>query len=242
LPVIDAVLLTHSHYDHLDLPTLRRLGLGVPLIVAQGHAAWLRRMGFQHVTELSWFASTPLAPGIRITATPAQHFTARSFRDRNRAHWCGWLIEGTALKLWHAGDSGLCDAFREIGERFGPLDFGMIPIGAYQPQHLMRPMHMNPQEAVTAFQHARCKHAAAMHWGTFRLTDEALGEAPILLERALFQAKLPATVFTAGCVGEVWNIPDSEPTAVPGSSGLAAVFENNSTKRLPDGDYCANSF
>jgi N-acyl-phosphatidylethanolamine-hydrolysing phospholipase D len=207
LPAIDAVLLTHSHYDHLDLPTLRQLGMEVPLVVADGHAAWLRRKGFEHVTELPWFAHTELAPGIRVTATPAQHFTARTFRDRNRGHWCGWLIEATGVKLWHAGDSGLCDGFRELGERFGPIDFGMIPIGAYQPRHLMRDMHMTPGDAVTAFQHARCLHAAAMHWGTFRLTDEALGEPPVLLERALLQIHLPATAFTARCVGDVWEIP-----------------------------------
>ncbi len=206
LPPIDAVLLTHSHYDHLDLPTLRQLGLEVPLVVAEGHAAWLRRKGFAHVTELPWFASAELAPGIRVTATPAQHFTARTIRDHNRGHWCGWLVEGAGVKLWHAGDSGLCDAFREIGERCGPIDFGMIPIGAYQPRRIMRPMHMNPGEAVAAFLQSRCRRAVAMHWGTFRLTDEPLGEPPLLLELALREASLPADVFTSGKVGEVWEI------------------------------------
>ena len=212
LPPIAAVLLTHSHYDHLDLPTLRRLGLDVPLIVAAGHAAWLRRLGFAHVTELPWWASTDLAPGIRVTATPAQHFTARTLRDRNRGHWCGWLIAAPGAKLWHAGDSGLCDAFRDIGQRFGPIDFGMIPIGAYQPRHIMRPMHLNPEEAVTAFLDARCRQAAAMHWGTFRLTDEALGEPPARLEQALRQAQLPAAAFACGKVGHIWDIPAPSPT------------------------------
>ena len=207
LPAIDAVLLTHSHYDHLDLPTLRGLGRSVPLVVADGHAGWLRRSGFTQVTELPWFATTDLAPGIRVTATPAQHFTARTFRDRTHGHWCGWLIESGGIKLWHAGDTGLCDAFRDLGERCGPIDFGMIPIGAYQPRHIMRAMHMNPREAVTAFQLTRCRRAAAMHWGTFRLTDEPLGEPPILLEQALREAKLPPTAFTTGNVGSYWEIP-----------------------------------
>jgi N-acyl-phosphatidylethanolamine-hydrolysing phospholipase D len=206
LPAITAVLLTHSHYDHLDLPTLRQLGPDVPLIVADGHAAWLRRAGFRHVTELPWFDSAELAPGIRVTATPAQHFTARTLCDRNRGHWCGWLVESNSATLWHAGDSGLCDAFRAIGERFGPIDFGMIPIGAYQPRQIMRPLHMNPEEAVTAFQQSRCRRAAAMHWGTFRLTDEPLGEAPLRLARALLDAKLPASAFTCENIGHLWEI------------------------------------
>lgn len=206
LPAITAVLLSHSHYDHLDLPTLRRLGRDMPLIVAQGHADWLRRKGFANVTGLPWLASTQLAPGIRVTATPAQHFTARSFHDRNRGHWCGWLIHGAHAKLWHAGDSGYCAAFRDIGEHFGPIDFGMIPIGAYQPRRIMRDMHMNPEEAVTAFQETRCRQAAAMHWGTFRLTDEPLGEPPIRLETAVRAARLPADAFTSGNVGAMWKV------------------------------------
>jgi N-acyl-phosphatidylethanolamine-hydrolysing phospholipase D len=206
LPRIDAVLLTHSHYDHLDLPTLRQLGMHTPLMVAEGHADWLRGKGFQQVTELPWFDTTELPGGIRITATPAQHFTARSARDRNRGHWCGWLLEGGGHSLWHAGDTGLCDGFTELGERFGPIDFGMIPIGAYQPRHIMRAMHMDPEEAVTAFIRSRCVRAAAMHWGTFRLTDEPMGEPPILLERAVREQKLPAGAFTAGSVGEIWEI------------------------------------
>jgi L-ascorbate metabolism protein UlaG (beta-lactamase superfamily) len=110
------------------------------------------------------------------------------------------------VKLWHAGDSGLCDAFREIGERCGPIDFGMIPIGAYQPRRIMRPMHMNPGEAVAAFLQSQCRRAVAMHWGTFRFTDEPLGEPPLLLDLALREASLPADVFTSGKVGEVWEI------------------------------------
>lgn len=206
LPRTDAVLLTHSHYDHLDLPTLRRLGKDTRLLVPEGHAAWLRQKGFRNTTELAWHKSREIQPGVRVMATPCQHFTARSIRDRNRAHWCGWLIEGGGVKLWHTGDSGFCAAFQEIGDRYGPIDFGMIPIGAYQPRRIMRPMHMNPDEAVSAFIASRCRSALAMHWGTFRLTDEPLGEPPLLLERAMREKKLPAACFTAGSVGEIREI------------------------------------
>ena len=206
LPPIDAVLLTHSHYDHLDLPTLRLLGNQMPLLVPEGHSSWLKRIGFSETVELPWFASHTLAPGFTVTATPAQHFTARSPWDRDRSHWCGWLIEGAGCSLWHAGDSGYSDVFREIGERFGPIDFGMIPIGAYQPRHIMRSMHMNPDEAAQAFLDTRCRRAVAMHWGTFRLTDEPMGEPPLLLAAALEKLKIPAENFVAGAIGQTWQV------------------------------------
>ncbi|WP_052573788.1 MBL fold metallo-hydrolase [Haloferula sp. BvORR071] len=205
LPSIDAVLLTHAHYDHLDLATLRKLGADMPLVSAEGHSAWLRRKGFRQVQELAWFQQLELFPGIRITATPAQHFTARTPFDRNCAHWCGWLLEGAGLKLWHAGDSGYCPGFREIGERLGPIDFAMIPIGAYSPRWFMSEIHMDPAEAVKAFQDARCQRAVAMHWGTFRLTDEPMSEPPLRLQLAAEAAGI-ADRFTSGAVGESWEI------------------------------------
>lgn len=210
LPSIDAVLLTHSHYDHLDLPTLRKLGFSTRLFVPEGHGTWLHRKGFLDVTEVRWHESLLPFPALRITATPAQHFTARSLHDRDQSHWCGWRIDSPHGSLWHAGDSGYCPAFREIGERHGPVDFGMIPIGAYQPRHIMRPMHMNPEEAVQVFLETGCRRAVGMHWGAFRLTDEPMGEPPLLLERALREKEIPAARFTAGVVGEVIEV--SEPS------------------------------
>jgi len=206
LPPITAVLLTHTHYDHCDLPTLRALGKATPLIVPEGHAEWFANAGFIRVQPVVWWQCIDIAPGVSVTATPAQHFTARSLADRNRGHWCGWCVAGGGVKLWHSGDSGYCPAFREIGTRLGPLDFGMIGIGAYQPRWFMRPLHMAPGEAVLAFQETGCRHATAMHWGTFQLSDEPLGEPPLLLARELHDRGVAAGQFDGGRIGQQWNV------------------------------------
>jgi N-acyl-phosphatidylethanolamine-hydrolysing phospholipase D len=104
--------------------------------------------------------------------------------------------------LWHAGDSGYCPAFREIGERLGPVDFAMLPIGAYQPRRVMEPVHVTPEEAVMAFGEARCRQAGAMHWGTFRLTDEPMGEPPLRLRAELARRGIGEDRFRVLAVGE----------------------------------------
>ena len=164
------------------------------------------KKGFRDVREAAWFESLSFRKGVTFTATPAQHFTARTPFDRNRAHWCGWLVEGGGCKLWHAGDSAWCPAFREIGERLGPIDLGMIPIGAYQPRSIMRSMHMNPEEAVDAFEDALCRRAVAMHWGTFRLTDEPMGEPPLRLRNELRKRGIADDVFRVPKVGEMFEL------------------------------------
>ena len=206
LPPIDAILVTHGHYDHLDLDTLRAFGRDTRIITSAGHSGWLGRKLRREVDELGWHDSASLGHGVTLTGTPAQHFSARTPFDRNQSHWGGWLIDDGRLKLWHAGDSAYCPAFTEIGERHGPIDFGMIPIGAYSPRVIMRDVHMNPEEAVQAFIDARCRRAMGMHYGTFRLTDEPLGEPPVRLAAELRKRGIAPDRFTTGPVGGVWQV------------------------------------
>ena len=206
LPPITAVLLTHTHYDHCDLPTLRRLGKQLPLLVAEGHAAWFAKLGFVGARDVAWWHSAEVSPGVSVTASPAQHFTARGLWDRNHGHWCGWCVAGDGAKLWHSGDSGYCPAFREIGMRLGPLDFGMISIGSYEPRWFMRSLHMNPGDAIKAFQETACRKATGMHWGTFQLSDEPLGEAPLLLAERMLGSGIAPERFEAGFVGQQWSV------------------------------------
>jgi N-acyl-phosphatidylethanolamine-hydrolysing phospholipase D len=206
LPQLDMILLTHSHYDHLDLKTLRAIGDDTSIVIAEGHARWLRKKGFKNVQELPWHHGLEMATGIKIMATPAQHFTARTPFDRNRGHWCGFLIEGAMCKLWHTGDSGWCPAFQEIGKRYGPIDFGMIPIGAYNPRQIMKVMHMTPEEAILVFEETRCLRAVGMHWGTFKLTDEPMHEPVLRLTQELKRKNIVPDRFVAGRLGEIWEI------------------------------------
>lgn len=188
LPKIDAVLLSHGHYDHLDLPTLRRLGMDTRLIVPEGHQGWLKARGFTRVTEARWYDTVEIAEGIRAVSTPAQHFSSRTPWDRDQAHWCGWRVEGGGVRLWHAGDTAWCPAFAEMAKRLGPVDLGMVPIGAYSPRAVMRSVHVDPEDALRVFQDAQCRRAIGMHWGTFRLTDEPMAEPPARLKAACIAA------------------------------------------------------
>ncbi len=154
LPPIDLVLVSHNHYDHLDDSTVRRLAAhhpGARWLAPLGVAPFLRRRGARDVLELDWWEETRLG-SLALGCTPAQHFSARGFRDRNRTLWCGWSLAAPARQLFFAGDSGYHPEFAAIGDRFGPFHAALLPIGAYEPRWFMRPVHMNPEEAVQAFQ------------------------------------------------------------------------------------------
>jgi L-ascorbate metabolism protein UlaG (beta-lactamase superfamily) len=177
LPEIHAVLVTHSHYDHLDLPTLR--AVGAPVVAGLGLERFFADRDLA-ATELGWWSSTRVGP-VRITFVPAQHWSRRGPFDTNSTLWGGFVVEGSRATVYHAGDSGAFPGFAEIGERFPRIDAALLPIGAYDPPWFMEPMHLNPEQALAAFLALGAKTLVPMHWGTFKLADEPLDEPPVRL-------------------------------------------------------------
>lgn len=185
LPPIDFVILSHNHYDHLDLPTAHALGKWTKWFVPLGVKEIFESEGLSNVEELDWWGKTDLGP-LEIVCTPNQHFSGRSPLDRNESLWGSWAVIGSHQRIWFAGDTGYNPfQFKEIGENYGPFDVALIPIGAYNPEWIMRDHHVNPSEAVSIHRYVRSKFSIGMHWGTFTLTDEPIDEPPKLLKDAL---------------------------------------------------------
>jgi L-ascorbate metabolism protein UlaG (beta-lactamase superfamily) len=202
LPRPDVVLLSHNHYDHMDLPSLRAIHRrhAPRFITTLGNARALARQGIR-ATELDWWQAADHGP-LCITATPARHFAARTPFDRNRTLWAGFMIRAEGGQLLFAGDSGAGSHWAEITARLGPPGVALLPIGAYEPRWFMGAVHMNPAEAVEAHRMLGTRRSIGMHFGTFQLTDEAI-DAPLqALAAARQQANLPPAMFTTHGFGE----------------------------------------
>ena len=175
LPPIDAVLISHDHYDHMDLPTLRQLAVDKhpAFIVPARLAPLLRAANIGPAQELDWGQSLSL-PNVVIHCVPAVHFSARGIWDRNKTLWCGYVIESQGRLVYFAGDTGFGPHFAQIRERFGAPHLALLPIGAYEPRWFMSPVHMAPDEAVRAHEVLGAKTSVAIHHGTFQLSDEGI--------------------------------------------------------------------
>jgi L-ascorbate metabolism protein UlaG (beta-lactamase superfamily) len=212
LPTVDAVVISHNHYDHLDAPTIRRLPRATDILVPAGLARWFTRRGFTNVTELDWWESAEVA-GLRFDFVPAHHWSRRSLTDTCRSLWGGWVITSPAgeaqsrSRVYHAGDTGYGHWFEEIGRRYPGIDVAMLPIGAYAPRWFMRPVHMDPDEAVRALGELGATRLATMHWGTFVLTQEPVIE-PLARVRAAWDrtGRDPADLWDLA-VGETRTLP-----------------------------------
>ncbi|GAA5995474.1 hypothetical protein JCM5350_004599 [Sporobolomyces pararoseus] len=231
IPHVDAVIISHNHYDHLDITTLKHLYKSQPkgsihFFAPLGNKTWFENVigcKEDQVTELDWWETRNLtlsqstkeveeepensvvsSPGgsLKITATPCQHFTGRGIFDRNDTLWSSWSVESTGGgKIWFAGDTGYrsiprgvpleeednyphCPAFKEIGQREGPFDFSMIPIGAYDPRHFMSRVHCSPEDAVELHRETKSRRSLGMHHSTWMLTCEPMDEPPKRLRTA----------------------------------------------------------
>jgi L-ascorbate metabolism protein UlaG (beta-lactamase superfamily) len=184
LPRIHLVLISHDHYDHLDIQTVHRLArIHRPLfLVPLGLKQWFEDRQIPDVEELDWWGSHQREDCL-LTCVPVQHFSGRTLWDRNRRLWCGWSILGRRQHFFFAGDTGYYhDLFTQIAQRLGPCSVAALPIGAYLPPSMMQWVHSTPEQALQILSDVRADHLLATHWGTFDLTDEPIGEPPTRLE------------------------------------------------------------
>jgi N-acyl-phosphatidylethanolamine-hydrolysing phospholipase D len=189
MPKLDIVTVSHSHRDHLDLPSLKKIGNDALFIVPKDVGEILKDAGLEKVVELGWW-ETHREGDVSITLVPAQHWSMRTPFDRNKRLWGGFIFESSEGTAYHAGDTAFSEmVFTAIFEHFPKIDWAMLPIGAYDPQWFMQPQHMGPEEAVRAFEILRAQNLVAMHWGTFKLTDEPLDEPPVRARAAFEKSK-----------------------------------------------------
>ncbi|MCE2516489.1 MAG: MBL fold metallo-hydrolase [Alphaproteobacteria bacterium] len=210
LPPIDVVVISHSHYDHLDKAAVQELSRRQPelvFVVPLGLKAVLNDWGVSNVRELDWWQNTEV-DGMRLTATPVQHWSSRSMSDRNETLWAGWMAEWQDFKFYFAGDTGYSRDFVETRARLGAPDLAAIPIGAYDPRDFMRASHVNPEEAVQILKDVGATKAVPIHWGTYKLTLEPMNEPPQRLRRALEEARLEGQDFIILKHGERVSIQD----------------------------------
>ncbi|QBR52029.1 MBL fold metallo-hydrolase [Erwinia sp. QL-Z3] len=203
LPALDCVLISHSHYDHLDRPTIKKILKRFPqveFVVPLGLERWFKALGAMNVTPLDWWGNKEVA-GMSVHAVPARHWSMRTPWDRNRSLWCGWVIQAGELNFWFTGDSGYSENLLEIPRRLGPFNLAALPVGAYAPKWFMRGQHMDPEHAVSLHQSLGAPLSIPIHWGVFELADESLDEPPIVLSEAMRAAGLDESRFQAWRIG-----------------------------------------
>ena len=211
LPDIDIALVSHGHYDHLDIATLSRLAakFSPRVITPLGNDVAMRRAdGAIRAEAFDWHDRVELGNEIAVTLVPTRHWSARGLFDRNRALWASFVLETPAGKVYIVCDSGYGDGkhFRSVGQTHGPLRLAILPIGAYEPRWFMKDQHMNPSDAVRALGDCGADRALAHHHGTFQLTDEAIDAPLAALDMALDEAKIPRERFVTLKPGQVFEL------------------------------------
>jgi L-ascorbate metabolism protein UlaG (beta-lactamase superfamily) len=211
LPAIDVVLVSHGHYDHLDVATLSRLAarFSARMITPLGNDIAMRRAAPKSGVEtFDWHERVELSKRVTVTLVPTRHWTARGLFDRNKALWASFVLATPAGKIYIVCDSGFGDGrhFRRVAQAHGPLRLAILPIGAYEPRWFMRDQHMNPSDAVKALADCGAEQALAHHHGTFQLTDESIDAPLTALHAALDEANIPRGRFVALKPGQVFEL------------------------------------
>ncbi|WP_261841201.1 MBL fold metallo-hydrolase [Aliamphritea ceti] len=209
LPKIDAIVISHNHYDHFDLDSVNTLierdtpqiftGLGVSQILENT----------SNVTEMDWGQSAQVDKNFKLWFLDVQHNSGRSLTDRNTTLWGGFLFEVGKKKIYFGGDTGYADHYKRTFERFGSVDVAFLPLGAYSPRIMFKPVHLNPDEAVQAHKDLNAKVSIGMHFGTFQLSAEPRNEPVELLERAKLKAGIAASSFITLDVGVPYNLSNT---------------------------------
>jgi len=204
LPPIDVVLISHDHYDHLDIPTLKRLAKerGPRFFVGLGNRQLLVENGIADAHEIDWWQSLPVNDEVRLTSVPVQHFSGRGTCDRNKTLWTGYVIEGPAGAVYFPGDTGWGRHFEQVRERFGAIRLACLPIGAFRPRWFMAPVHLSPEDAVRAHRTLGASTSMAIHFGTFPLGDDGQDEPVAHLMQALADSSVSPERFWVLGFGE----------------------------------------
>ena len=208
LPKIDVVLLSHNHYDHLDLPIVKKIfEIHKPEIVTPlGVKAFLEQNGIRGKGDMDWWDEVALNDTLKVQAVPAQHFSGRGTFDRDATLWCGYVIKRKEGNIYFVGDTGYNEkTFKEIGERCAPIAVAFVPIGAYKPQWFMSPIHCSPEEAVKIHMEVKAKVSIADHYGTFALADDGQHDPAQQLRVALKKFNLPSDQFIMLEEGKAMN-------------------------------------
>lgn len=253
---IDVVLLSHTHYDHLDYSSARDIGNKALWLVPLGVKDYLENeLGITNCIEMNWWdshnvpsniAANPSlaqAEGITISFTPAKHWTARGLFDRNTCLWGSFAVKSSTASVFFGGDSAYCDVFKHIGAKLGPFDLSLIPIGAYKPRYFMKDHHCDPAEAVQIHKDLQSKHSLAIHWGTFPLADEDVMEPALELGRARREAGVSSAEFFTLRLGDTYIMEDPEAVALAAAENAAGTGAESSPASAsalepvaPDGD------
>lgn len=216
LPPIDVVLISHNHYDHMDVPTLKRLvkAFHPRIVTGLGNAAYLARQGVPGARDVDWWQSVGVAPGVRVTGVPAQHWSARTLADKWRTLWLGFVVEGPSGAVYFAGDTGFGEFLPAIRDRFPRFRLAILPIAPIRPRRAMAPRHMSAADAVRADTLLGAATAVAVHFGTFQQGDDGEDEPVDSLRAALAAAGPRAPRF--------WALRNGEARLVPALAGARA--------------------